>query len=121
VINANKLYEVQKYLAVTNHQYNPQTVIVSKKLWDALSNDEKKLFTDAAVEASAYQRKLSREQAVAALESLKKNGMQVTEFNAAEMTKFRDKMKPVVDKHAAIVGSEVVGALHAELARVRGK
>jgi len=121
VIAANKFYEVQKHLAVTNHQYNPQTVIVSKKLWDSMSNDEKKIFGEAADEASAYQRKISREQAVAALDSLKKNGMQVTEFNAAEMTKFRDKMKPVIDKHAAIVGPDVVSALQAELAKVRGK
>ena len=82
VIHANKFYEVQKYLAVTNHQYNPQSVIVSKKLWDTLSADEKKILTDAAVEAAKYQRQVSREQAAAALESLKKNGMQVTEFRA---------------------------------------
>jgi tripartite ATP-independent transporter DctP family solute receptor len=48
VINANKFYEVQKFVTLTNHQYNPQAVIVSKKLWDALSNDEKKIFSDAA-------------------------------------------------------------------------
>jgi len=119
VINANKLYEVQKYLAVTNHQYNPQSVVVSKKLWDTLSADEKKIFADAAAEAAAYQRKISREQASAALESLKKNGMQVTEFNAAELAKFREKMKPVIDKHAALVGADVVGALQADLAKQR--
>ena len=37
VINANKFYEVQKHVALTNHQYNPQAVIASKKLWDSLS------------------------------------------------------------------------------------
>lgn len=119
VINANKFYEVQKYLAVTNHQYNPQTVIVSKKLWDTLSNDEKKIFSDAAAEAAVYQRKASREQSGAALENLKKNGMQVSEFSPAEMAKFREKMKPVIEKHSAIVGADVVGALQAELAKLR--
>jgi tripartite ATP-independent transporter DctP family solute receptor len=119
VINANKLYEVQKYLAITNHQYNPQAVIVSKKLWDTLSNDEKKIFSDAMVEAAKYERQVSREQATVALESLKKNGMQVTEFNAGEMAKFRDKMKPVIDKHSAIVGPDTVAALQAELAKQR--
>jgi len=104
---------------VTNHQYNPQAVIISKKFWDTLSNDEKKILTDAAVEAAKYQRQVSREQAGVALESLKKNGMQVTEFNAAEMAKFRDKMKPVIDKHSAIVGAETVAAMQAELAKQR--
>lgn len=119
VINANKFYEVQKHIAITNHQYNPQTVIVSKKLWDSLSGDEKKIIADAAAEAAVFQRKASREQSGEALDNLKKNGMQVSEFSAAEMAKFRDKMKPVVDKHAAQVGPDVVKSLQAELAKVR--
>jgi len=119
VINANKFYEVQKHIAITNHQYNPQTVIVSKKLWDSLSNDEKKILSDAASEAAAYQRKVSREQAGEALANLKKNGMQVSEFSPAEAAKFREKVKPVVDKHAAQVGPEVVNALQAELTKLR--
>jgi TRAP-type transport system periplasmic protein len=119
VISANKLYEVQKYVAVTNHQYNPQTVIIGKKLWDSLSGDEKKILTDAAVETAAFQRKVSREQAGAALDNLKKNGMQVSEFSPAEMTKFREKMKPVVDKHGALIGADVVTSLQAELAKAR--
>src|SRR5215831_9268612 len=119
VILANKFYEVQKYLAITNHQYNPQTVIISRKLWEALSDDEKKILADAAVEAGRYQRQVSREQAGRALEDLKKNGMEVTELGSAELEKFRAKMKPVIAKHSAIVGPEVVDALTAELAKLR--
>jgi PHD/YefM family antitoxin component YafN of YafNO toxin-antitoxin module len=37
---ANKFFEVQKYLTLTNHQYNPQSVIFSKKVWDSLSRRE---------------------------------------------------------------------------------
>jgi len=119
VINANKFYEVQKYLAITNHQYNPQSVIISKKFWDGLSNDERKILSDAAVEATKYQRQVAREQNGVALDNLKKNGMQVTEFSPAEMAKFRDKMKPVIDKHTASVGADTVASLQAELAKVR--
>ena len=35
LIRTSKFYEVQKHLAVTRHVYNPQAVIVSKKVWDA--------------------------------------------------------------------------------------
>ena len=31
----------------------------------------------------------------------------------------REKMKPVIDKHSAILGADVVGALQAELAKLR--
>jgi tripartite ATP-independent transporter DctP family solute receptor len=119
VINANKLYEVQKHVVLTNHQYNPQSVIFSKKIWDTLSNDEKKILSDAALEATRFQRQASREQAGAALDNMKKNGMQVTELSPAEVAKFRDRMKPVIAKHSEVVGAETVSALQGELAKLR--
>ena len=119
VINANKFAEVQKYLVITNHQYNPQAVIVSKKFWDTLSTAEKTILTDAAVEAGKYERQQSREQSKAALDDLKKKGMQVTELSTAELAKFRDKVKPVIDKHSAIIGADAVASLQAELAKQR--
>lgn len=119
VIQVNKLNEVQKYLTVTNHVYNPQSVIISKKFWDTLTNDEKKLLGDAAVEAGKTQRQAAREAAGSALEALKKAGMQVNELPPAEMTKLRDKMKPVITKYSASVGESTVNELMAELAKAR--
>lgn len=119
VINANKFYEVQKFAAITNHQYNPQSVMISKKFWDALSAAEKAIVQDAAVEAGKYQREQARGQVAAALDNMKKNGMQVTEFPTAEVIKFAQKMQPVISKHAASVGEATVNDLLAELAKVR--
>jgi TRAP-type transport system periplasmic protein len=119
LIRSSKLYEVQKHLAVTRHVYNPQAVIVGRKLWDALSAAEKKILTDAVNEATTYQRQLSRTQADEALAELKKAGMQVTEFTPAEMQRLRDKVKPVVDKYSAAIGDEAVKAVDAEIAKVR--
>jgi len=118
VILANKFYEVQKHLALTNHQYNPQSLIFSKKVWDALSADEKKIIQDAAVEAGRYQRQVNREAAAGQLEQLKKGGMQVTEFSAAEQAKLRAKLAPVIDKHGAPIAA-TVAELQAELAKLR--
>jgi tripartite ATP-independent transporter DctP family solute receptor len=119
VINANKFYEVQKHVALTNHQYNPQSVIFSKKVWDTLSDGNRKILADAALEAAKFQRQASREAAGAALENLKKNGMQVTELSPAELAKFREKMKPVIAKHSEVVGADTVNALEAELKKLR--
>lgn len=118
VIAANKFYEVQKYMTLTNHQYNPQSVLMSKKFWDTLSAAEKKIVSDAAVEATTYQRAQTRDQASKAVDELKKAGMQVSELSAAELSKFREKMKPVVDKHGA-ASAETVKELLAELAKAR--
>ena len=118
VIAANKFFEVQKFATLTNHQYNPQSVLISKKFWDTLSADEKKIISDAAVESTAYQRQQARAQAGTALDTVKKGGMQVNELAPAELAKFREKMKPVVDKHGAAI-AETVKELQAELAKAR--
>ena len=118
VILANKFFEVQKFLAVTNHQYNPQSLIFSKKVWDTLSEGDRKILQDAAVEASRYQRQVNRESAASQLDQLKKAGMTVTELSPAEQGKLRDKFKPVVDKHGAAIAA-TVAELQAELARLR--
>jgi len=118
VINANKFFEVQKFLTLTNHQYNPQSLIFSKKVWDTLSPAEQKILQDAAAEAANFQRQVNREAAAGQLDALKKAGMQVSEFSPAEQTKLREKLKPVIDKHgAALAGT--VAELQAELAKQR--
>ncbi len=119
VILANKFAEVQKHLALTHHQYNPQSVIISKKVWDTMSAAEKKIIQDAADEAGKYQRQVSRDQAASTIDQLKKAGMQVTELPPAEMAKLQMKMKPVIDKHAATVGEATVKDVMAELAKLR--
>jgi TRAP-type transport system periplasmic protein len=119
VININKFYEVQKYVTLTNHQYNPQSVIISKKFWDTLNGAEKKLLDDAADSAAAYQREQSRAQAASAVDNLKKNGMTVSEFSPAELAKLREKMKPVIAKYSANVGEATVSEVMGELAKLR--
>jgi len=118
VIQANKFFEVQKFLTLTNHQYNPQSLIFSKKVWDTLSPAEQKILSDAAAEASKFQRQVNRDAAAGQLDALKKGGMQVSEFSPAEQAKLRDKLKPVIDKHGAAMPA-TVAELQAELAKLR--
>lgn len=118
VIAANKFWEVQKFVGLTNHQYNPQSVLFSKKVWDTLSAADKKILEDSALEAAKVQREAARASVAANLELLKKNGMTVTQLPPAEVTKLRDKMKPVIDKHSAALGT-VVTEVQAELAKLR--
>ena len=113
-----KFNEVQKFLTITRHQYNPQIIIVSKRAWDKLSPDEQKILQEAANEARDFERKVSREKNAQALETLKKT-MQVTELPPAEIEKMRVKVKPVIDKYSKVVGEDLVKEVNAELAKVR--
>ncbi len=118
VILANKFFEVQKNLAVTNHQYNPQSIIFSKKVWDTLTPADQKVLQDAAKEASAFQRKVNRDKSSDDLQELKKAGMAVTEFSPAEQAKLRAKLEPVITKHGAAIAATVT-EVQAELAKLR--
>ncbi|MDD2882434.1 MAG: TRAP transporter substrate-binding protein [Rhodoferax sp.] len=118
-INSAKMYEVQKNLVLTNHQYNPQSVVISKKFWDTLSASEKKIIQDAATESAKYEREQSRGLAASILDNLKKNGMQVTELSAPEMAKLRNKMTPVIAKYSVNVGQETVKEVQDQLAAMR--
>jgi tripartite ATP-independent transporter DctP family solute receptor len=118
-INSAKLFEVQKHMVLTSHQYNPQSVIISKKFWDNLTSAEKKIVADAATESAKFQRETARNLEASLLANLKKNGMQVTQLSESEMAILRDKMRPVTAKHGVSVGQEVVKELQAEIDKVR--
>jgi tripartite ATP-independent transporter DctP family solute receptor len=119
LINTSKFYEVQKHLTLTRHTYNPQIVVFSKRVWDRLDADEKKLIEDAAQEARTFQREFSREQETKALEAVKAAGMQVVELSAAEVTRIREKVQPVIKKFSEGVNEATVKELYAEIEKAR--
>ncbi len=77
-IHASKLYEVQKHLALTSHQFQMTPLLMSKRTWDRLSDADKKAVQEAAAEATALQRKMSQEADDKLLADLKAKGVQVT-------------------------------------------
>jgi TRAP-type C4-dicarboxylate transport system substrate-binding protein len=119
-ITDGKYNEVSKYLTLTNHMYTPQAVIVSKKFWDKLSADEKKILQDAATETATYQRQVARAEAAKTLDELKKRGMTVIELPAAELAKLKERTQPVFNKFAAQIGEPLVKEVMAEINKVRG-
>jgi tripartite ATP-independent transporter DctP family solute receptor len=118
---ASKFFEVQKHMVTSGHIYSVWALLISKKAWDNLADDEKKAVQDAAREATLFERKTIREFSVTALNELKKQGMQVTELPAAEQAKMRDKLQPVVAKFSKDFGEATAKDMFAELERIRAK
>lgn len=113
--HASKLYEVQKNLALTNHQFQMTPFLMSKRSWDKLSDADKKAVQEAAAEATALQRKLSQESEDKLLADLKAKGVQVTTVDKAAFAKAT---APVTDKWmSGPIGpyvKKVVGASQAQ-------
>jgi TRAP-type transport system periplasmic protein len=120
-LEASKFYEVQKFASATRHIYNPQLLLVGKKFWDTLSDEEKQIFEDAAPEARDHQRKVAREMDGKSREFLVKSGMQINDVPAEEIARMREKVQPVIDKYAPQVGEALVKEFYEELAKARGQ
>jgi TRAP-type C4-dicarboxylate transport system substrate-binding protein len=51
-IEAKKFYEVQKHIALTGHIVDHLNTVVAKGLWAKLSEEDKKIFREVALEAA---------------------------------------------------------------------
>jgi tripartite ATP-independent transporter DctP family solute receptor len=77
-IHASKLYEVQRHLALTNHQFQVTPFLLSQRTWERLPEADRRIVQDAAAEATTLQRRLSQEADERLLAELRTKGMQVT-------------------------------------------
>lgn len=78
VIYVNKLYEVQKYLSITNHIYEPMPLVISENFWKGLTEEQQKIIQKAAIEARDFNRQLIKTQTEEMLGQLKEKGMEIT-------------------------------------------
>ncbi len=116
VIEANRFDRVQKYLLLSRHQYNPQSVLISKKVWDGLDATHQSVLSEAARESAIFQRTEARRLEGAALESLRKRGMVVTRLPDGEARKMAERLRPVTDKYLKTLPADVLAGLR----RARG-
>ena len=120
-IELNKFFEVQKYLSLTNHMYNPAMIAFSKQLFDKLTPAEQGVLRQCGADSRDEQRRVNRQQNVQSLARLKERGMQVNEVPASEIARMREKVQPLYDKQTAAIGAETMDLVASELKRIRGQ
>ncbi|MDO6438961.1 TRAP transporter substrate-binding protein [Cyclobacterium sp. 1_MG-2023] len=70
-------YEVCKYYSLNEHTAIPDMMIVSTKVWDLLSEEEKTWLQEAADESAVYQYKLWEESVAESMKILEEAGVEV--------------------------------------------
>ncbi len=101
VIYSNKLYEHQKYLAMTGHNYNTMVHVISKKTWNKLTPEQRTIIKEESVKAGNWMRKTLRAAEADQIKQLKKLGMQVT---YPDVSKFKALMGPAYERMKATAG-----------------
>lgn len=111
VILASKFSQVQKHLSMTGHVYSPALLITSPRVWNKLTDADKKVFAEAAKKSIAATRKKVNDDEASGIAQLRKDGMQVVEqVNGAS---FRDALKPAYASYAKEFGAERIAAIQA--------
>lgn len=111
-IESRKLYEVMNSVTITNHAQTEFLIVLNDKLWDSLSDQEKKWMSEAAV---AAEMKMRGETKKDNLDSTKfiadKTPMTVVNLTPEQLKAWQEAAKPAIDayiKEAGPVGQQLV-------------
>jgi len=113
---SQKVYEVQKHLAVTNHGYMGFAVIVNKRFWDGLPPDIRASLETAMSEATRMNNSLAERESAEAMQAIIKTGKTaVYQPTAQEMTLWRQALLPVHKKMEGRIGKDLIAAVYKAL------
>ncbi len=90
-----KVFEVCKYVGMTNHIYNAGALMISKARWTQMTEADRTAFREAGKAVLPYWRETIAKAADNAVGFLRQKGMQITQVDHAA---FRKKMEPVFDQ-----------------------
>lgn len=102
-IIGSKFYEVQKYLAVTHHQYVSEPLIMNKAKFDSLSLELQQILLDAAKEVCAADVKTVSESEASDLKFIEEQGVTIT---YPDLTAFEEALAPVTESYCKQYGDE---------------
>ena len=110
-----KMNEVQKYVAVSNHGYLGYAVIVNKPFWDGLPADVRTLLEAAMKDATAFTNDIAQKENDDALAKVKATGKtEVYALTAPELAAWKKALLPVQEEMKARIGKETVELVQKE-------
>lgn len=107
-----KLYEVTKYLALTDQTYFPNLLLMNLTKWQSLPPDLQKIFLDGAKVGAVASRKAGEKADDEAIELIKKQGVEVTQLPREQL---RASMKAVYDDFTPRIGVDIMAKAQAAM------
>ncbi|NEU31381.1 DctP family TRAP transporter solute-binding subunit [bacterium LRH843] len=104
ILVSSKLYEVQKYLTISNHIYQPAPVTMNKDLFDSLSPELQKVVQDAAIVARDYEREYIASKDDEYLNTLIEKGMEVVRSEEFDRDAFMEISENVYKQYESEYG-----------------
>lgn len=102
--------EVVNHLTLWNYSYDPLFLTVSQKLWNSLSEEDKVIFKEAAVEAMKEQKKVCREGVSTLMGQIKEkypNVSIVETLSPEALAQFKEAVHPVYTEFKDKIGADL--------------
>lgn len=98
-IYSSKVHEITKFISLTGHKYESAPLLASMAWWSSLTPENQACVDQAAKASMWYQRGMSWEASQSLIETLKNEGVTITEI--ADRQAFIDATAKVYDEYAA--------------------
>ncbi|MCD8350241.1 MAG: TRAP transporter substrate-binding protein [Planctomycetaceae bacterium] len=121
-IASTKLYEVQKYLSLTNHAYERIVMIASKKFMDGLTAEEQQAVREGAIIARDHMRTAVAESDRASIEAVVNGGnTEINEVTDEARAAMLEAAWPAIEEAANNINKGVFTALMTEIERLQNE
>jgi len=94
---SSKHYEVAPHLLLDSHQRVPEVLLISKTVWDKLSEEDKGLIRQAALDSIEYQREEWAKYEKESEDAVRAAGATITEVS--DLQPWKDAVQPVIDSY----------------------
>lgn len=88
-------YDIQKYVAITNHMYSPGYLVINKRVWERLPKATQGIVKKAALSTAAAILKAIKEQQEQIIKEITAKGVIVT---YPDLKPFIERVKPINDE-----------------------
>jgi C4-dicarboxylate-binding protein DctP len=108
-----KMQEVQKYLALTNHGYLGYAVIANKKFWDGLPADIRTILEGAMKDATQFANDIAQKENDDTIEAVRKTGKtEIITLTADQKAAMKKTLVAVHKENESRIGKETIAAVY---------
>lgn len=103
-----KFFKVQSHVVISNHAYLGCVFAFSKKIFESLPPDIRKILVSTAKELTLFERKETIKREKAFIQTIKSYGTDVYYLSDKERALFRKATEHIIDKYRDIIGADLL-------------
>ncbi|MEP1326986.1 MAG: TRAP transporter substrate-binding protein DctP [Roseibium sp.] len=109
-------WDMARYVTMANYTGDVLMVAFNKPFWESLDQADQELLTTKLQELGDKTFEAEKSMEAGVLETLRENGMEVTELTPEELEQFRAAMQPVWESYGGVIGTDLIAAAQSALA-----